>query len=392
MKKYFMSLLVAGMVANASAQTLPNLPIPMGAGTAEVWNDSIYYLGGSNDWSGSILYPRIYKFGGSTWSYHDSIPDNNVWDVESVLIGDEIFLVSGWPSGSTFLRKYNLTSRNWTDLAPSPNAQTWGVTAEYLNGNIYLFNSTGAVYVYNLAGNTWTARTSNPTTGPWDLSSVLYQNEIYMIGFYNQDFYKYTPVTDQWTQLADAPYQVGACATGIINDLIYCVGGNSGGGAGATYRSVIVYDISTNSWAIDSLEIPEKRHWMATAEYRGGLYVLGGIDSLAQAVDIVEEIVPQGTAGVLPEEQIPGQYSLSQNYPNPFNPSTVIRFQLPVSSFVTLKVYNLLGQEEATLVNEELRPGNYRVNFDAAGLATGVYFYRLQAGTYTETKKLLLLR
>ena len=85
-------------------------------------------------------------------------------------------------------------------------------------------------------------------------------------------------------------------------------------------------------------------------------------------------------------------YYLYQNYPNPFNPSTTISWQLPVSSWQTLKVYDLLGNEIATLVNEFKPAGSYEVKFDASALSSGTYFYRLQAGKYVETKKLILLK
>ena len=85
-------------------------------------------------------------------------------------------------------------------------------------------------------------------------------------------------------------------------------------------------------------------------------------------------------------------FELYQNYPNPFNPSTKIKFFNPKSSFVNLKVYNVLGKEAATLVNEERPAGNYEVDFNATDLPSGVYFYRLQAGDFIETKKMVLLR
>ncbi|MBI4547485.1 MAG: SBBP repeat-containing protein [Ignavibacteriae bacterium] len=91
-------------------------------------------------------------------------------------------------------------------------------------------------------------------------------------------------------------------------------------------------------------------------------------------------------------DYLPERFCLEQNHPNPFNPSTVISFQLPVSSFATLKVYNVLGQEVATLVNAEMKPGSHEVTWDATGLPSGVYFYRLQAGSFAETRKLVLLR
>ncbi len=89
---------------------------------------------------------------------------------------------------------------------------------------------------------------------------------------------------------------------------------------------------------------------------------------------------------------VPMQFSLSQNYPNPFNPSTTIRFALPKSAYVTLKIYDLLGQEIETLVNEKLLAGEYDLLWNAAGLPSGVYLYRIRADEFVETKKLVLLK
>jgi Secretion system C-terminal sorting domain len=89
---------------------------------------------------------------------------------------------------------------------------------------------------------------------------------------------------------------------------------------------------------------------------------------------------------------IPTIYKLSQNYPNPFNPSTTIEYSIPKTSFVSLKIYDILGTEVATLVNEEKPAGNYQVSFDASSLSSGVYFYRLPAGSFVETKKMILLK
>jgi hypothetical protein len=89
---------------------------------------------------------------------------------------------------------------------------------------------------------------------------------------------------------------------------------------------------------------------------------------------------------------IPEQFILSQNYPNPFNPETRITYQIPNSSHVTLKVFDLLGREVAILVNESLQPGTYQTTFDGSGLASGVYVYRLQTDRFSETRKLVLLR
>jgi hypothetical protein len=89
---------------------------------------------------------------------------------------------------------------------------------------------------------------------------------------------------------------------------------------------------------------------------------------------------------------IPGSFSLSQNYPNPFNPSTEIQYSIPKSGLVTLRVYNMLGQEIVTLVNQKQQAGSYTVNFDASKLASGVYLYRIQTGDFSLTKKMTLLK
>jgi len=95
---------------------------------------------------------------------------------------------------------------------------------------------------------------------------------------------------------------------------------------------------------------------------------------------------------VLDPEPLPERPSLYQNYPNPFNPSTTIQFEIPHASSVSLRVYNPLGQEVATLLDGDKPAGVHGVRFDGSGLASGLYFYRLQAGDFVAVKKLLLLR
>jgi hypothetical protein len=98
------------------------------------------------------------------------------------------------------------------------------------------------------------------------------------------------------------------------------------------------------------------------------------------------------TSTELESNQIASEFSLSQNYPNPFNPSTKISWQSPVSSHQTLKIYDVLSNEVATLVDEYREAGVYEVEFDASQLSSGIYFYQLQAGGFVETKKMILLR
>lgn len=88
----------------------------------------------------------------------------------------------------------------------------------------------------------------------------------------------------------------------------------------------------------------------------------------------------------------PEEFILEQNYPNPFNPVTVISYQLSVNSYVTLKIFDILGKEVETLVNEQQQAGSYKVQFNASHLASGVYLYKLQAGSFTAVKKFVFMK
>jgi hypothetical protein len=126
------------------------------------------------------------------------------------------------------------------------------------------------------------------------------------------------------------------------------------------------------------------------------------IDSLRKdSVSLKIEVMSDGCAywsesgvfaGTREPAVLPLEYKLEQNYPNPFNPTTTISYELSANCFVSLKVYDVLGREVKTLANEVKRIGIYDVRFDALGLSSGVYFYQLKAGSFTDIKKLLLLK
>ena len=117
---------------------------------------------------------------------------------------------------------------------------------------------------------------------------------------------------------------------------------------------------------------------------------LRGIDGTLGTV--IYDNFSSSTTGISEEEQIPQGFALEQNYPNPFNPFTTIRFTVPQREYVSLVVFNSLGQEVRSLVEREEGIGSHEVEFDASNLPSGVYFYRLRAGSFVETKRLVLLR
>ena len=124
-----------------------------------------------------------------------------------------------------------------------------------------------------------------------------------------------------------------------------------------------------------------------------GNVIVTGISSRGVNTDDFATIQYSQTVGITQiTTTVPEKFSLSQNYPNPFNPKTVIRYSLNENRFINLKVYNVLGNEIATLVNEKQNSGTYEVDFEAADLAGGIYFYKLTAGDYSETKKMNLIK
>jgi len=166
-------------------------------------------------------------------------------------------------------------------------------------------------------------------------------------------------------------------------------------GDNKTRKLIATQDYTPPSWSyrlakdFGPIKIGDDQSW--------GFIVWTSYDLVYAKINGVEH----GILAVDYNENIIDNYRLSQNYPNPFNPVTTITYQIPQTGFVSLKVYDLLGREIATLVNEEKPAGSYEVQFNShsgegrsaiGGLTSGIYFYQLKAGDYTETKKMILLR
>jgi hypothetical protein len=119
---------------------------------------------------------------------------------------------------------------------------------------------------------------------------------------------------------------------------------------------------------------------------------LQGPGSIIESGFLADTLFTTAVTSIAEKGEVPEEYALEQNYPNPFNPSTTIRYDLPYASNVNLKVYDLLGQETMTLVDEERPAGVYEVRFNAQNLSSGMYIYRLRAGDFVATKRMLVLK
>jgi hypothetical protein len=146
------------------------------------------------------------------------------------------------------------------------------------------------------------------------------------------------------------------------------------------YREFVIPHTFVNSSVPDTGMIIITIAGGGTTFHDGSAYIVDDL-SYGPATDVKEN----GTA-------IPSAFALEQNFPNPFNPTTKIQFSIPSAQFVTLKVYNVIGQEVATLANEQLEAGNYRAEFDAASLPSGTYIYRLSTPGFSSVKKMSLVK
>jgi hypothetical protein len=150
----------------------------------------------------------------------------------------------------------------------------------------------------------------------------------------------------------------------------------------------VISNITKNRFALNNVENGRKYFWrVRSKDGSGNLSTYSAIGTF----------VGHGVTAVEEENIIPEKFEVSQNYPNPFNPSTMIKYALPEAQFVTLRIYNMLGQEVATLVNNQVEAGTYNVTWNGvdnsgAKVATGTYIYRIVAGNNIITKKMILLK
>lgn len=147
-------------------------------------------------------------------------------------------------------------------------------------------------------------------------------------------------------------------------------------------------DGAVTVFGIDAVNISageEFSFWVGISLGDNESEMITNMNSVEAKYNLITNIDENSTA-------VPSAYELKQNYPNPFNPSTKIKFALPQAEFVSVKVYDVLGNEVATLVNQELSSGSYEIQFNANSLSSGVYFYKLITSNYTETKKMNLIK
>jgi hypothetical protein len=241
----------------------------------------------------------------------------------------------------------------------------------------YLFvgAQVGGVFRSSNNGDSWQAvNTGLTNTTAYALASI--ENELF-VGTGGSSVFKSTDYGNTWSPASNGMPSQTVYALLTINSILV---------AGTDATGIYVSTNRGASWSAMNNGLSNTAVFSLAVNHQ---YLFAGTSSYVFRAEHGQTVlsVPRSI-------ELPTAFHLSQNYPNPFNPSTRINFQIPnlKPQTVSLKVYDVLGREVATLMNEYLQPGSYEVTFNADGLASGVYFYRLQAGEFTETRRLLLLR
>ena len=400
------------------ANTFPNVPAAVYF-QASAWAGDTMYVQCPSSTGAAATTIRRYTYGG-TWSLGVPLPVARVGGTLTEC-GGKLYYIGGGASsittGTNTVYEYDPNTGAWTTKANMPavlaahGAECWGDSVIFVYGGPYSGSATNlSVYYYRVGSNTWGTITNSLPSGQGrrTFSHGISGNKLFMAAGYNtaylKTFYIGTIGSNAsqitWASGPDVPFTgVGISRPGgtAYDQYFYVVGGElnpTGYGTDA-----YVWQVNDNSWHTPSIApkpIGVSNIFSAVTAHCVNdtvrIFVPGGYNAAAVANFDVIACGPLfvGNTGI--SSNLPAVYSLSQNYPNPFNPSTKISFALPKAGNVKLVVYDILGREVAVLVNEFRTSGNHSVEFNAGNLASGVYLYRIESGTFTDTKKMLLVK
>ena len=285
----------------------------------------------------------------------------------------------------------------WSPLTPAPPGVSGQASAQnsviVVDNQFYGFGlgnvAPARAYLTSNGGANWFVGNMSAigTASGFTSGLAFSSDKIYGIGSSSASLPSIGRTTDgglTWTSVNVGTGFTGYCTCKWIEGTNTCYISANAGASGVVKKSTdrgLTWTTMTTSGLTGITHMEFKR--VGTTVYGFAATASGAI---LKVTDVVTEVTPINSI-------IPNEFELSQNYPNPFNPTTTINFSIPKASNVSLKVFDALGKEVATLVNEFKGAGNYSTNFTAAsGLTSGVYFYTISAGEFTSTKKLMLVK
>lgn len=402
----------------------------LGGHASATLGDTLYIAGGSVTTTGvtnppaSVTVTR-YSVNSSNWSEGRPLPTPKAGG-DLVKCGNYLYYVGGGSINLTgasdfFVYRYSQDS-GWTSVADIPTAVSGNVAEAWGDSVIFCIMGGWTSYfrgiqIYRPHLNQWSrANDSLPATfGRRSFAGGLQDNKIFAAagfsGSFRKDFWIGTIGNNAneilWEQKSDVPSRgTGNSRPGghAVNNRFYVVTGENSPGPNQL-DSIFIWSISDSAWLS---QVISGRGAQTTSNYWGlisssiinnkvKIWIPGGffpasvtstkLMVLSDSIGCVITGVQNSVSTVLS-----GEFSLSQNYPNPFNPVTKINFTIPKQGLVNLKVYNILGKEVMTLVNEVRQAGSYDAVFNGADLSSGVYFYKLESLGFSKTKRMLLIK
>jgi hypothetical protein len=364
---------------------------------------------GTNLFAGTIVRGAFLTTdNGISWTSKNS-GMTTAWITELLASGTNLFAGTEW--AGVFSSENNGT--NWNVASSGLPSQVSGATTIWalaaMGGNLFAGMPYYGLFRSTNDGSSWTAANAD-----WTINKTISSFAVAGTDLFAGTMGGVARSTDNgtsWSFAGNGPSTPGS---------LVALGTNLFAGKNGVYRSIdsgktwILLSSGLTNTSVNALATSGSQVFAGTED---GVFYLNGNDTIwaaanagltsrsIHALAIVGTNLYAGTrygvwrcslpllAALKPSEnELPSSFELAQNYPNPFNPCTTIRYGIPNRAQVTLTVFNTLGQQVAQLVNGEVEAGYHDVGFDGSGLASGVYLYRIQAGSYGETKKVLLVR
>ena len=374
---------------------------------------------------------EILAFGGATtvcqifnpnteeWRLTDSVPTLRNWNSgKYVKLNNNMIMIMGgvfWDFTASPLKTlnnceiFNPTTETWEVVSPLKYARS-AFSATTLNDGRVLVSGgkngkTKYKYceIYNPQTNSWTETDSLPYARSAHAQILLENGNVLLIGGdtfdengnqIEENFCAIFDIqTEKWIEIEGIlKYRNSPAAFKITNNQIMLIGGDLN-------DSWEIYDLEkqktvySDNFIVDGLDLHERNVLQLTNK---NIMVIGGLQWVNGTVPEINLskrcFVFDIVSSVTKQKFIVKGFKLFQNYPNPFNPSTLLNYQIPENNYVNLTVYNSLGQTVAELVKEYQSKGKYSVEFDASNLSSGIYFYKIKAGEFSDVKKMLLTK
>jgi hypothetical protein len=420
MKRLVLFLIIAiilsgNLLAQDVWKKISEMPFPVSGGQV-IYNQSIsnpkfYILGGYSDYfQKSVDWIQEYDLSTHEWKFVGSMNSPRsffiagLWDTTIVFSGG----AEVTSSSKEVLEAWNYKS----SAAPFNYFSRPNLNRSYATGHIYgdnllviggrslLSENISYIVEYNLKSKSETYKYDFPTAEiPREHMSFYLNNVAYIFGgVFNgvKTWVKaYRIDQKQLVDRTDLLTEPRAGGTAVYNPKLrkgYLIGGYNESKRALKSVDEIVFYLDGSMGILKFKELQFARRNPMVVNYENAILVFGGQDENGKNVKEVEMFIDPNPD--VEEENLPTEFSLSQNYPNPFNPETTISYQLPSSSFVKLRIFDLLGREVAILVNEFKEPGFYNCEWRIANgeLPSGIYIYRLETENFFSSKKMLYLK